>query len=128
MSQVLENGKIDDSRFALLWNQIISHFRSEDLISNRWFICFNYFLRCCVMHEKIPETGMFYEQGVGFDENSYVSRNIFWHCSLACFPPCLQGILLIFHCLWFCSVLFFTCKHVFLFILVFNSLEHCKRF
>ncbi|KAM3732281.1 hypothetical protein ACB098_11G048200 [Castanea mollissima] len=33
--RVLKNGKIDNSRFALLWNQIVSHFRSEDLISNR---------------------------------------------------------------------------------------------
>ena len=28
----------------------------------------------------------------------------------------------------FALLLFFTCKRVFLFILVFNSFEHCKRF
>lgn len=59
----------DPTKFALVWNQIISSFRSEDLISNRYTLI----TLLQLMSHQICEEKMLFFQRDGFDDNAHVT-------------------------------------------------------
>lgn len=66
-----EAERLDPTKFALVWNQIILTFRSEDLISNRYTLIT---LLCCNLGFISPVKKTIVFQRDGFDDDAHVTR------------------------------------------------------
>lgn len=60
----------DPTKFALIWNQIVKSFRSEDLISNRFALMTLLQLK----FYQICKENLLFLQRDGFDDNAHVTR------------------------------------------------------
>lgn len=74
----------DPTKFALIWNQIISSFRSEDLISDRYTLI----TLLQLMSHQISKGKMLFFQRDGFDDNAHVTSAQFWFYPLAIVFTC----------------------------------------
>lgn len=83
--------RLDLTKFALVWNQIIISFRSEDLISDRYTL-----ILCCNLGFIRPVKENVVLQRDGFDDDAHVTRASSWFYSLAIVFTCQKGKLIYF--------------------------------